>query len=175
MKRPRVLGSSAIRGVLASFILIGCASANGAELRAATEKVSAMSVSEREALEHRINVIANDVANARPFLYEDRLPIHIEASFDPVSESLIMHTDERLGPSSGSPDVEDMRHAVDQTIWPLLESIPSFRGIDWRYGGKDIYFWYPQDRVHQNRQSRRASRRVSGTRQPSACGFRASM
>jgi len=117
-------------------------------------KVSAMSITQREALERRIDEIANRAANAKPFIYEDSLPIHIKSSFDPVNESLIMNTDERLGPSAGSPDVEDMQSAVRQAISPLIEGIPSFWGVDWRYGGKDIYFWFPQDRVRRDPQSR---------------------
>jgi len=141
---PAVLPMIAVVGL--AFAIPGVALSSEA-VPSAPQKVSAMTISQRAVLERRINVIANKAANSRQFLYSDTLPIHIEAAFDPANESLIMHADERLGPLSGFPEVEEMQQEVQEALRPILQTIPSFQGLDWRYGGKDLYFWFPQDRV----------------------------
>jgi hypothetical protein len=113
---------------------------------ASGRSVASISISERASLERRIDVIANQVANRKPYFENDHQPIHLKSAFDVVSSTLIMHADERLGPESGYVEIEQLRRDVQDAIWPLLEGIEGFDGLEWRYGGKDLYFWFPGDR-----------------------------
>lgn len=108
--------------------------------------LSSMSISDRDALTLKINAAANEFANVRPHFENDHLPIHITAILDPVSESLIVHMDERFGPISAYVEMEDFEHGLWLTLEPLLENVPSVRGLELRFGGKDMYFWFPEER-----------------------------
>lgn len=108
--------------------------------------VSAMSVDSRRDIERSVDEAANRIANATSYFAGDKLPIHIKSSFDPVSQSLVMSMDERFGPVSGLMEMENLQSDITNAIWPLLEDIHGFWGLDWRYGGKDMYFWFPGDR-----------------------------
>lgn len=108
--------------------------------------VPAMDSTVRTDLERRVDEIANRVANAKSYFENDQLPIHIRSTFDPVAQSLVMAIDERFGPMSGLSEMEQLQSDITYAIWPLLENIEGFWGLDWRYGGKDMYFWFPGDR-----------------------------
>jgi hypothetical protein len=108
--------------------------------------VSAMSTDSRHDIERRVDEIANHIANAKSYFENDKLPIHIKSSFDPVAQSLVMSIDERFGPVSGLVEMEELQSDVTYAVWPMLEQIQGFWGLDWRYGGKDMYFWFPRDR-----------------------------
>ncbi|HVI54996.1 MAG TPA: hypothetical protein VM621_08090 [Luteibacter sp.] len=108
--------------------------------------VSSMSIDSRHDIERRVDEIANHIANAKPYFEDDRLPIHIKSRFDPVAQSLVMSIDERFGPVSGLVEMEELQSDVTYALWPMLEKIQGFWGLDWRYGGKDMYFWFPGDR-----------------------------
>lgn len=97
-------------------------------------------------LEQRVDDIANRIANAKPYFEDDHDPIHIRSRFDPVACSLEMAIDERFGPVSGLGEMEQMQSDITYAIWSLVEEIDGFQGLDWRYGGKDMYFWFPGDR-----------------------------
>jgi len=102
--------------------------------------------SNADSLEVRINRIANDVANRRPYFDDDPLPVHIATSFNDDGDLLIMDLGERLGPRSGLATVEELEADIQESIWPLVNGRPGFKGIEWRFGGKDMYHWFPQDR-----------------------------
>lgn len=108
--------------------------------------VSAMSIDSRHDIERRVDEIANRIANAKSYFESDKLPIHIKSRFDPVAQSLVMSIDERFGPVSGLVEMEELQSDVTYALWPMLDHIQGFWGLDWRHGGKDMYFWFPGDR-----------------------------
>lgn len=117
---------------------------------ASSYDVASMSIAERSAMEREIDVIANQVANRKAYFESDHKPIHLKSAFDVVSNMLIVHADERLGPESGYPEMEQLRRDVQDAVWPFLEQINGFGGLEWRYGGKDLYFWFPGDRTQSS-------------------------
>lgn len=132
----------------------------GAEDRGKTT-VAAMSISDRHDIERRVDEIANRIANSKSYFEDDKLPIHIKSSFDPVAQSLMMAIDERFGPVSGFPEMEDLQSDITYAVWPMLENIEGFWGLDWRYGGKDLYFWFPGDRRPPEVDTRKRRRSIS--------------
>lgn len=116
--------------------------------------VSSMSIDARRDVERRVDDVANRIANSKSFFEEDHLPIHIKSQFDPVGQSLLMEVDERFGPVSGYVEMENLQSEIANEIWPMLEGIQGFQGLDWRYGGKVLYFWFPGDRREPKKSKR---------------------
>lgn len=127
--------------------------------------VSSMGIDVRRDVERRVDEVANRIANSKSFFEEDHLPIHIKSKFDPVGQSLLMEVDERFGPVSGYVEMENLQSEIANEIWPLLEGIHGFQGLDWRYGGKDLYFWFPGDRREpkKSKRTKRTSRNGLGS------------
>jgi len=140
-KRPAVR----LRALAAALALTGAMASTAAATRQ-ERPLGAIDVAERTALERRIETLANEAANRRSYIEEDPLPIHIRVRFDVAAETLIMDADERLGPLSGTGALEDMEMEVHEAIRVLVNDIPGFQGLRWLYGGKEMYFWFPQDR-----------------------------
>lgn len=142
MRRLRATGL----GVTAMVLMAANVAASPQPTAVHDRPLAAIDVAERSVLEKRIEELAVRAANRKPYFDDDPLPIHIHARFDVAAETLVMDTDERLGPESGVASVEEMEADVQEAIWFLLKDIPGFTGLDWRFGGKDMYFWFPQDR-----------------------------
>jgi hypothetical protein len=134
--------------IVATLVIVGGSSLSrvaAADIRSGPS-VPAMSIGARRDIERRVDEIANRIANSKSYFEDDHLPIHIKSSFDPVAQSLVMAIDERFGPVSGYVEMENLQSDITNAIWPMLENIHGFWGLDWRYGGKDLYFWFPGDR-----------------------------
>ncbi|UPG86142.1 N-acetylmuramoyl-L-alanine amidase [Luteibacter aegosomatis] len=131
---PFVLGCCVLASVVPNR---GAASINA---------LSEMSASDKASLERRITEVANNYANSYQHFEGDRLPIHINAVFDPTANSLIVNMDERFGPMSTSPEMEDFRRRLEIELEPYIDGLSSFSGLRFRFGGKDMYFWFPEER-----------------------------
>lgn len=140
-KKPR-------RGDKTTFkLLVTLAAACHAHIAMGSDQVGMQITSEaKDLLERHIDGVATQVANHRPYLEDDPLPIHIKSVFDVGSNRLIMDMDERLGPTSGDGSLEDLQLDIREAIQPLIKDIPGLRGIEWRFGGKEMYHWFPDDR-----------------------------
>ncbi|NID17403.1 hypothetical protein [Luteibacter yeojuensis] len=133
IKRKRTRSARKATFALLFAITVAC----HAPINFASDHVSTELTAEaKETLERRIDGIANEVANRKPYFEDDPLPIHIRSEFDVVSNRLIMDMDERLGPVSGYGRVEDLESDVQEAIWPLVKDIPGFKGLEWRFGGE---------------------------------------
>ncbi|SEM45157.1 hypothetical protein SAMN02800694_1129 [Luteibacter sp. UNCMF331Sha3.1] len=156
MQRRKTCAAARLRVIAAALALTG-AMAWTAVATGHDRPLGVIDVAERTALERRIEALANEAANRRSYIEEDPLPIHIRARFDVAAETLIMDADERLGPLSGTGALEDMEMDIHEAIRVLLNDIQRFQGVRWLYGGKDMYFWFPQDRRTSHSEKTRAS------------------
>jgi len=74
-----------------------------------------------------------------------RNEIIIHAKFDLPSGLLIVDMGSEYGPLSDSPAIEDIQQRLDEVARSSLENIIPYIGTSFRYGGKDYFYYHPQD------------------------------
>ncbi|MGF6495973.1 N-acetylmuramoyl-L-alanine amidase [Luteibacter sp. 621] len=96
--------------------------------------------------EVEITRIATAVANSRQFFHDDYGRIRVEARYDLAQGVLFLDPGIRFGPISGYAEVEELQDEVNLAVRPIAKLLPNYVRIDWLYGGRDLYYWFPEDR-----------------------------
>ena len=84
--------------------------------------------------------------------------IRIHAKFDLQSDSLIVDMGSEYGPISDDPGLEDIKKELDEVAGSILSDFIPYHGIDFRYGGRDFYYYHPEARQYQTEQPRPQSK-----------------
>lgn len=84
--------------------------------------------------------------------------IRIHARFDLQSDSLIVDMGSEYGPISDDPALEDIKKELDEVAGSILSDFIPYHGIDFRYGGRDFYYYHPEARQYQIEQPRPQSK-----------------
>lgn len=96
--------------------------------------------------ERQIAKIATDIANSRSFFYEDYGRITIDARYDTEKGILYLDPGDRFGSISAYAEMEDMHQWISNSLEPVVGLLPNYSHTVWLYGGRDLYFWFPEQR-----------------------------
>ncbi|WP_165973564.1 N-acetylmuramoyl-L-alanine amidase family protein [Luteibacter rhizovicinus] len=72
--------------------------------------------------------------------------INLLISFDIPENEIVVELGEEYGMLSRGSEMEDLEDLISNDIRFQLEGVVSFDLIDFRFGGKDMYFYFPEER-----------------------------
>jgi N-acetylmuramoyl-L-alanine amidase len=84
--------------------------------------------------------------------------IRIHATFDLQSDLLIVDMGSEYGPLSDDPVLQDIKNDLSEVARSILSDFIPYHGIDFRYGGRDFYYYHPEARQYQIEQPRPQSK-----------------
>lgn len=108
--------------------------------------ISSMSPLERSEIEVRANDKINSMLRGRTFFPGQASPVIASSRLDPETNELLVDLGEENGPYAESLEMEDLQKHITEAASQVLGSIDGWEGVDLRFGGKDMYFWFPQQR-----------------------------
>lgn len=110
-----------------------------------------MTQSERDLLAARMEIAVNEFTIRGGFFEDDPLPVHVKVTIDPVKNYIFLDLDERLGPKSDSPEMEDFGDSLRFTLEKFTDHIKGGVVLDHLFGGKSSTYWFPDDDVRVDR------------------------
>lgn len=103
-----------------------------------------MSQVERDILAAKMEIAVNEVTMRGGFFEDDPLPVHVSVKIDHVKNYVYLDFDERLGPKSDSPEMEDLGDSLRFTLEIFTDHIRGGVVLAHLYGGKSSGYWYPE-------------------------------
>ncbi|CAD0304189.1 N-acetylmuramoyl-L-alanine amidase family protein [Xanthomonas hortorum] len=119
------------------------ANSGGAESASA---VASLSKSDRSQLEKDLTQEAQRIVKRLPPLEGQLSNKHdVSARFDSAGKVLIVDLGRDYVPKINGAEFEDNLHAISRSLLPLFDDVVTIDGIEFRYSGKDIYYYFPKD------------------------------
>lgn len=81
--------------------------------------------------------------------YREKLsaPVSVNVTLNVQSEEVVIDLGAALGPESQNLDAEDLREDLRELIYIKLHGDVLIKGVSYLYGGKDVYFYLPNDHI----------------------------
>lgn len=107
-------------------------------------KLSSLSQLEQSELEVRLSDSINQALRGHQFSEEQNGPIVATVHLDLLEGELLVDLGEENGPWSESLEMEDLHKGITEVAFKLLGDLDGWHGVDFRFGGKDVHFWFPE-------------------------------
>lgn len=106
--------------------------------------VELMNPSERAHIEHLLSEELQQVANRKAWFEGQTQPLHIVATFDLQTGRVLVDIGAHYGPVSDGAAMEDLQGELFEATRQLLENLAPFEGITLVFGGRDMYYFHPE-------------------------------
>jgi len=144
--------------ILTLLAMLGTTSA-AAQEQPAPVPLQAMSQGHRSELEALVNrELQRSVFGKFRQVEGAKNEIRIQAKFDLQSDLLIVDMGAEYGPLLDDPVLEDIKNELNEVARSILSELIPYQGIDFRYGGRDFYYYHPEARQYQTEQPRPQSK-----------------
>jgi hypothetical protein len=137
-----VLSNTSRSYLMAALFMIGAPAANAQE-QTATTPIPLLTEARRSQLESLLNIELQRIADQKEHFDDQKGRIHVNSHLDPVTEKLVIDLGEEYGPISTSAQMEDLQGLLDNAAIELLQNVVQLKGLEFRYGGKDLYHYFP--------------------------------
>lgn len=128
-------------GLLVALQLIGAVSLVKAD---AAERIAPASPQQRVGQEIEISTVVTDLLTAGEW-FPGRLPKErVSAKLDVVRNHIVVDMGFEYGDLSASSAMEDFQKEITVLIFDLLGKPAEWQGIELRFGGFDMYYWFPE-------------------------------
>jgi N-acetylmuramoyl-L-alanine amidase len=120
-------------------------------------ELSSLSPLEQSELEVQLSDKINEALRGHRFSEEQAGPIIVTVRLDLQEGELLVDLGEENGPWSESLEMEDLHKGITEIAFKVLGHTAGWHGVDLRFGGKDMYFWFPELRPQNEKASARKS------------------
>lgn len=125
-------------------LLLGTAPLYADEQGAIETPVELMNPSERAHIERLLSEELQQVANRKTWFEGQTQPLHIVATFDLRTGQVLIDIGAQYGPKSATAEMEDLQGYLSATTEQLLSHRVPYHGIKLIFGGKDMYYFHPE-------------------------------
>ena len=139
--RLRRLASTLRAGLLAWGLLLASMQAM-AENSATPLPIQIVSPTERAKLEELLTKKMQSYASRNPY-YAQLHAGPLSAKLNLLNSGVTVELGEAFGPDADSPEAEEFQHQLGLIAHSMLEGRIDYRGIEFLYGGKDLYYYHP--------------------------------
>jgi N-acetylmuramoyl-L-alanine amidase len=103
-----------------------------------------LSKAQRTELEGVLTQKLQQYASNKPY-YIQLATVPLSVNLDLETGAVIVEVGASFGPDSDDPDMEDLETELSNVAGEVLEGVAVYRGLTFRYGGKDFYYYHPED------------------------------
>ncbi|MGA7439742.1 MAG: N-acetylmuramoyl-L-alanine amidase [Luteibacter sp.] len=111
--------------------------------------IAGMSPLERSLIETEVSNKINGVLRGLDFLDGQNGPIEVTSLLDAETGELLVDMGEAYGPQATSLAMEDLHRGITEVAAGVLGETGDWTGVALRFGGKDMYYWFPEERPRE--------------------------
>jgi N-acetylmuramoyl-L-alanine amidase len=136
-----------IRGICIGTLAIGLSvgAVYAVEPTATEVPIAMLSQTQRSELEAMLTQKLQQLASSKQWFEDQQHDIRVRAAFDLKTGRVIIDLGEEYGPLSRGAEMEDLADQLRIATSLVLEGIVPYEGTDLHFGGKDRYYWFPED------------------------------
>ncbi|MBB3226194.1 N-acetylmuramoyl-L-alanine amidase [Luteibacter sp. Sphag1AF] len=111
-----------------------------------TRDISTLGLEERASLDAKLTLLLNADLNRYRYFPDQIGPIEVTAKVDLTRGLVVVDLGEVYGPKALELEMERVQSDLENAIFDWIQQTPGVGGVDFLYGGKELYHWFPEER-----------------------------